>query len=249
MIIALASLAVILYLNGLNISKVAPMMPAPMVSTARNWAGYVVTSNFAHPQPVVEGVNGSWTVPSVTDIGIDSFSSCWVGVGGQYDDTLIQVGTEQDFTGGSPSYSAWYELLPADSVTIEIIRVSPGDHITASVTLVDPNLNVWTISIRDLTGGGSFQNNFTYDSRRLTAEWIVERPEINGALAPLANFGNATFTNCQAMISAKTGAITSFDYTYVTLDPELVSGSYLQPVDVSPTANKGTQFTVNYIAT
>jgi len=175
----------------------------PVVSTALNWAGYVVASNFTNLQPVVEGVSASWTVPIVTNIGVNAFSSCWVGVGGEFDHTLIQVGTEQDFVDGFARYSAWYEMLPSTSVTINTVQISPDDQIQASVLLVNTTENVWTISISDLTNNESFQSNFTYNSQRLTAEWIVERPEINSVLANLADFGNVTFTGCQAMLSEK----------------------------------------------
>ena len=83
-------------------------LPVPVVSSARNWAGYVVASDLQNPQSAVVGVSGSWTVPAVTDIGIDAFSAIWIGIGGQFDRTLIQAGTEQDFVGGQAQYSVWY---------------------------------------------------------------------------------------------------------------------------------------------
>jgi hypothetical protein len=73
----------------------------------------------------------------VADVGFDAFSAVWVGVGGQYGKDLIQIGTEQDFTGGQAVYSAWYETLPNEAITINSIVVSPCDRIEASVVLVD----------------------------------------------------------------------------------------------------------------
>jgi hypothetical protein len=249
-VISIAGFYILTNLSNIGIPTFPafPNMPAPEVSVARNWAGYIAASDLTNPQPVVNGVSGSWTVPSVTDVGIDAFSAVWVGVGGQFDHTLIQVGTEQDFVNGSPDYSAWYEMLPADSITIDSIQVSPGDQINASVILVDANDGVWTVSLADLTTGQSFQQNFTYDSSQLSAEWIIERPEVNGALAELANFNNMTFTNCQANINGVTGAITDFAYTQVVMDAQPMGNQQIQLVSVTGTSNGGKQFTVNFVA-
>jgi hypothetical protein len=57
-----------------------------------DWAGYVIASDSVNPQPQVIGVNGSWTVPKVSVSVVDSFSAAWIGIGGQFDDMLIQAG-------------------------------------------------------------------------------------------------------------------------------------------------------------
>ncbi len=47
-------------------------------------------------------VTGSWVVPSVAASSSDStYSSSWVGLDGYNDGTVEQVGTEQDWSGGS----------------------------------------------------------------------------------------------------------------------------------------------------
>ena len=50
---------------------------------------------------------------------------------------LEQVGTSADCnaTTGSPTYYAWYELVPDHSVTIKL-KVHPGDTITTSVNVL-----------------------------------------------------------------------------------------------------------------
>jgi hypothetical protein len=72
------------------------------------------------------------------------FSAVWIGIGGlfeQSDRTLIQMGTEQDSVYGNVTYSAWFELLPNDAVTITTINVTQGDEITASISLLDSATN------------------------------------------------------------------------------------------------------------
>ena len=71
-------------------------------------------------------ISGDWTVPAATQhtSGQAEASSDWIGIGGGCvdagctvtDSTLIQTGTEQDVDAtGAPSYSAWWELVPAPS--------------------------------------------------------------------------------------------------------------------------------------
>lgn len=223
-------------------------LPIPLVSVAGNWAGYVVTGNALNANASVQGVSGSWVVPSVkSSVGI-TYSSVWVGIGGQYDSTLIQVGTEQDSLNGSENYYAWYEMLPSTEVTLSSIKVSPGDSVEASVNLVNANSNVWSISIQDVTSNGRFQEDFTYSSPKLSAEWIVERPEINNALTQLANFGSVTFIKCTADVSGKTGAITQFTHDDIFMTPQIINNRSVQLVNVSGLSNQGTKFTVNYIS-
>ncbi len=247
-IVALA-LAVVLYLDHFNFSSIStPQMPIPFVSVARNWAGYAAFSSILNPQAVVTSVSASWIVPSAKDIGTDAFSSVWVGIGGEFDGTLIQIGTEQDFTGGSPHYYAWYEMIPNNAVKIDSIQVAPGDQIEASISLINQQSNTWSLSINDVTSNKKFQSTFNYNSKQSTAEWIVERPQVNNALVDLANFGSITFTNCNAVLSGKTGGITAFPHNEVVMDPETLNGHSLRLVTVSGFATSGTQFTVKYVA-
>lgn len=213
---------------------------------AENWAGYAVASDLQNPQPEVTVVNGSWTVPSVSDVGIDAFSAVWVGIGGEYGKTLIQVGTEQDWISGAASYSAWYEALPDQSITINSMLISPGDKIEAAVMLVDSGGDVWSVSIADLSSGKSFQINLTYDPGRLSGEWIVERPDVNGVTSTLADFGTVTFSDCQATIGGN-GSITAFQNVKIVMETSQGSSRSVQLADVSGLIMGGTGFTVYYV--
>jgi hypothetical protein len=213
---------------------------------AENWAGYAVASDIQNPQPDVTSVNGSWTVPSVSDVGVAAFSAVWVGIGGQYGHSLIQIGTEQDWVNGGPTYSAWYETLPAESITIDSMRISAGDRMAASVTLVNSDSNLWTLAIMDLSKSQSFQINLTYDPGRLSGEWIVERPDVNGVTSTLADFGTVTFTECQASVGGN-GSITAFQNVKVIMQTSQGSSRSVQLADVSDLTNGGTRFTVSYL--
>jgi Peptidase A4 family len=225
-------------------SVVTPFLKTLQTETlvSFDWSGYGVSSNVLLPSPLVTNVSGSWTVPSVAVSKTDTFSAVWIGVGGQGDPTLIQVGSQHDSVGGQLSYSLWYEILPADSITIPMIDISPGDRISATITMVDSNTNQWLIKISDDTKGLPFSQVLTYNSSRLTAEWIVERPTVNNQLSNLANFGSVTFTGIQATVEGKTGTLTAFPNFEVLMQDR----QNRNLVSVSSFSKDGSSFTVNY---
>jgi len=175
---------------------------AKYAGTSGNWSGYVENGG------PFSSVMGEWTVPTVVSDG----SSCtWVGIDGQGANTpLIQTGTEQDDSGGflgigeGTSYYAWYEMLPADQVTIPK-PVSPGDEIIAFVLAggdkppVPNQPATFWIYMNNVTKNWYWTKSFTYRSRLNSAEWIMERtttcPIDNWfcGYATLPNFGTVTF--------------------------------------------------------
>jgi hypothetical protein len=209
----------------------------------------VVSSDLQNPSPNVTAVTASWIVPTVTPSLSDTFSSEWIGIGGQFDRTLIQCGVEQDSVGGQLQYGAWYELLPRNSVPIRMFVVSPGDVIQASIQLSNAALNRWTINLTDNTSGQSFQNTFTYSSSQLSAEWIIERPTVNNVISSLANFGSVTFSGCTATLNATIGGIGSFPSNEVVMYSSTSASSGVPLTDVSTLSGDGSGFTVSYLPT
>lgn len=218
--------------------------PTGQSLTSLDWAGYAIASDFTTPQPVFTSVSGSWIVPTVDVSQADTFSAVWIGIGGQLDETLIQTGTEQDSIDQQTVYSAWYETLPYDAVTITTINVSAGDSITAYIGLVDSTSNQWLIRIQDVTNGQSFNTSLSYDSSRLTAEWIVERPTVNNNIAPLANFGSITFTSPSATLDDRVVTIRDLPFSRFTT----YNRKNTQLVNVSPLASRSSNFTVTYLS-
>jgi hypothetical protein len=216
------------------------LFPQRLVSL--DWGGYVAFSDYTNPRPIITGVSSSWTVPRVTVTSDNSFSAIWIGIGGYGDTTLIQAGTEHDFINGLEVYSAWYELLPGESVNITTVH--PGDKINASIMLIDSTTNAWSINIHDTTTGQKFNKSFTYNSSRLSAEWIVERPTTNNGLSPLANFGSVTFTNSMAINNVTAEAINRFSFARITM----YNRQNKQLVSVSSLSSDGKSFTVSYLS-
>ena len=173
-----------------------------------NWFGYD-QGTLEQGNKLFNSITGDWTVPAATQhtSGQAEASSDWIGIGGGCvdagctvtDNTLIQTGTEQDVDAtGAPSYSAWWELVPAPSISISNMTVSPGDHMHASIAEAVNDSDLWNITLQDVTKGESFSTTVPYPSTHATAEWIEETPlEIgtNAGFAALPNLTNPAFTS------------------------------------------------------
>ncbi len=238
-LIAIAAAAVVVY--QLRPRTFSPQPTQTVMGV--DWSGYSVASSLKNPQPIVTGVSGTWAVPSVTVTPGVSYSATWIGIGGQFDQTLIQTGTEHDVdpVKGQVVYSAWYELLPASPVYLTM-SVSPGDIIKASIKLQDAATNTWSISLQDTTNGQSYQTNVQYDSSMLSAEWVVERPTIGNRIGLLADFGSVTFRNCNAIIGGKTGGLLDFPSSDFIMN----SRQNNPLVAVSTPSSNGSSFTVTF---
>ena len=218
----------------------------PTVLRVSQWSGYMVASDtqidVQNRSSVVSSVSGSWVVPAVNPSENITFSGVWVGIGGYGEETLIQTGTEQEYINGKAAYYAWYEILPDYLVRIQNIHVQPGDTMTASISLVNKNTNTWSITIKDVTRDEPFKKTVVYNSSMLSAEWVVERPKVNGTVSTLADFGIVTFTECKATVDGVTGAIGNFSYAQLVMQEEdtpLVSVTSLDGGESG--------FTVNYL--
>jgi Peptidase A4 family len=173
-----------------------------------NWFGYG-QGTLEQGNKLFNSITGDWTVPAATahTSGQAEASSDWIGIGGGCvdagctvtDSTLIQTGTEQDVDAtGAPSYSAWWELVPAPSISISNMTVAPGDHMHASISEVVNDANVWNITITDVTKNETFTTTVPYPSTHATAEWIEETPlEIgtDAGFAALPNLTNPAFSS------------------------------------------------------
>jgi hypothetical protein len=188
--------------------QLAPHRLTVNTNSSSNWFGYN-QGTLEQGGKLFNSITGNWTVPTATQhtAGQAEASSDWIGIGGSCvdasctttDSTLIQTGTEQDVSAtGAASYSAWYELVPAPSLTISSMTVEPGDAMHASLSEVVNDSNAWTITIQDLTRGESYTTTVPYSSSHATAEWIEETPlEIgtNAGFAALPNLTNPGWTS------------------------------------------------------
>jgi hypothetical protein len=216
-------------------------------SISQNWAGYVVGSN---GQSGFSSVSGSWVEPTASCTSDDGHSAFWVGLGGsgQQSQALEQVGTEADCTAtGQATHFAWYELVPAAPVRLGL-TISPGDHISARVTVNGSNV---TVSLTNATTGQSATDTLQMnDPDTSSAEWIAEAPSAcDGSLQSctpldLTDFSTVTFTNATATAGGHTGTIGDPDWT-----PSAVAlGSQTGGAGAQPTSTNGngSSFSVSY---
>ncbi|HET7530756.1 MAG TPA: G1 family glutamic endopeptidase [Mycobacteriales bacterium] len=149
--------------------------------SASNWSGYAKSGSYT-------SATAQWVVPSVSATKQASYSSAWVGIDGFTNSSLIQTGTESDYYNRAAHYNAWWEILPAPETPITTFAVRPGDVMSASIT--KGSGSSWTITIKDLTNGGSFTTTQNYTGPGTSVEWIEEAPTVGGRVATLAHYSS-----------------------------------------------------------
>jgi hypothetical protein len=211
---------------------------------AANWAGYVAAPDLSIPlKHSVTDVQGSWRVPTVSPSGtLDTSSAIWVGIDGDLDRTVEQIGTEQDWSSGTPVYFAWFEMFPARTFLIMDVPIQPGDEISAEVQFIAKNRFV--LSISNLTQNVGFSITRSRAAQRTSAEWIVEAPFFRRILS-LAFLGTVTFWGCSTTIEGVEGPINdgSWHNEALTMEDPLSSTILAQP---SGLTGGGTGFTVDW---
>jgi Peptidase A4 family len=171
-------------------------------STSTNWSGYAVTGGY------YTSVSSSWTQPAASCTGT-AYSSFWVGLDGDTSSTVEQTGTDADCSGSTPQYYAWYEMYPKFPVNYNN-PVSPGDHMSASVTT--NGSGSFTLTISDSTKGWTRTTSARLKSAKLkSAEVIAEAPSSSGGVLPLANFGTVGFSGATVNGSVLTSSTLGLD--------------------------------------
>jgi hypothetical protein len=209
-----------------------------------NWSGYVGRSSKAF-----SCIEGSWTLPRLTCPTSGSASlSIWVGFDGEEGPsraTLEQIGTNSDCFDGQARTFAWFEILPRDRFERTLdLDLSAGDRIQASIEFVGRSYH---LVVEDLTSGGVADTlERSPNSRRLTAEWIVEAPTVgcpnSCQVAALLRFSPVSFSQAMAVLAGRTGPIADGRWTRVRLDLESRSG--LVRARAGTLSKDGTTFSV-----
>lgn len=161
-------------------------------ATSSNWSGSVA---FPPTNRKFGWIEGQWTVPNPHTPTIGSYyASEWVGIDGWGSGDVLQAGTETEIVDigifSATQVYAWWEWFPAGEVAITNLHVSPGDVMyclicvnsttTATVYISNQSSLVTTSFSITAPKGTSLVGN--------SAEWIVERPTVNGSLASLTDY-------------------------------------------------------------
>jgi hypothetical protein len=181
-----------------------------------NWSGFAVSGT------TFSSVSGSWVQPKATCSGSTTSAAFWVGLGGNSDvsNSLEQIGTSSDCSaGGTASYTAWYELVPAGSVPIKL-KVYAGNKLSASVKV---NGTKVTVQIKNLTRNTSFTRVLTMAAPDVSsAEWIAEAPSVcdnygRCRTIPLTDFGTIKFSKSLATAGGHTGTVSDSLWTATSI--------------------------------
>jgi len=254
----LRQLSTLLAGAGLAAAAFAPSALADTGSSvSSNWSGYRAATQDGSG---FSKVTGSWTEPSADCSTSSGHASFWVGLGGSGNGNgaLEQAGTAVDCdSSGNATHSAWYELLPAPPVQVDL-KVSPGDHMSSTVTVNGTNV---TVTLSNATTGQTTTKNLTMTDTQpdvSSAEWIAEAPsqcDGSGNCQPLtlANFGKVGFSNATATANGHTGTISDSAWTAepVTLSPgggvtEVAGGDASGGAQPSNLSSDGSSFSVSY---
>jgi Peptidase A4 family len=211
-----------------------------MKTDSLNWSGYSLTAAGAPFREVV----GLWVVPSISDEfrSFTGYESEWVGIDGNCNcNDLIQDGTEMDWTGGKPSYYAWIESIPQPEVKINNFPIAPGDVIYAYSSVGTKNGVVTGFYFianyntkKSVSASLPIPKNTKFSG--LSAEWILERTQVNGSFSrPLPFYARGYMDNAYAYRNGSNRAIkyTSETNENITMIQGItpLSKSYLQDSD------------------
>lgn len=196
--------------------------------TSRNWSGAYITAN---QNKRFLQVWGLWTVPADLQLppelfqgppGVEYRVANWIGLDGQrryFNSSLPQMGTtsilQADGSTRSEAWVQWFERESDDPHIVPLtLTVRPGDTVLCFVTVLGsqqvvciiinlspplPVLQAVLATAPPVTlPGGTVA---APDIAGATAEWVVERPQVIGALTPnnFPNYGQTKFSFCLAV--------------------------------------------------
>jgi hypothetical protein len=196
----------------------------PVVGTGNEissiWSGGVV---FPPSQMSFRWLTGEWTIPNVNapDDGQTYFCAIWVGIDGDASKPsldLCQAGINLDVTRNGSNVSrdcaAWCEWFPGPELGIPNFPVTFGDTVVVTICTTGVGATEALIFFANLTGGfgtsflleaGLFPDGTQISLVGDSAQWVVERPAVNGVTALLANYVNVFFSGCVAVAYSADG--------------------------------------------
>jgi hypothetical protein len=210
--------------------------------SSTNWSGYAVQSASQFTE-----ATGSWIQPASTCSSLGAtYSSFWVGIDGYTTSSVEQLGTDSDCTGrNKPSYYAWWEMYPANSVSLSksTYPVQQGDTLTATVSRSGTSYTLQLHSSR----GWTFSTTQSGSDANGSAEWVAEAPEICTSFfcrnANLTNFGTMSFSSSEAAAGGSLQTIPAFTADSGPHDITMTTTSGTVRAQPSALASGGTGFT------
>jgi hypothetical protein len=175
----------------------ATVSNAASLGNSYNWSGAVNTNTLTkyNPKTSYYYIVSEFNVPVAKQASCDGgwdYGSAWNGIDGFNSGDVLQGGVEFDAycSGGTTSsfYSAWIEWYPFSET--RVFGVNAGDDIF--VETWDTSSTQGYVYLADLTTATSAVYSLAPPSGTSlignSAEYVVERPGVNGGLATLTNY-------------------------------------------------------------
>lgn len=171
-------------------------------ASSTNWSGALA---FPPAGKSFSFVGGQWTVPSPnTQVDGAYYASEWVGIDGWGSNDVMQAGTETHITKilflTFTEVYTWWEWFPAGEVKISNLPVSAGD-VMYCLICADTTTHA-TVYFSNESDGVGTRFEITPPARTTlkgnVAEWIVERPTVDGSVASLTDYAACYFDECIA---------------------------------------------------
>ena len=173
------------------------------------WSGVVV---HAPPGDSFRWVEGTFTVPNAfppanAQDGVWYSASTWIGIDGiDGSGDVLQAGCDSDVMTQGQSvqrqFNPWWEWFPAGSFWISNLAVSPGDTVNCLICVPDGSTTQAMIFLYNVTSGiaAPFQASVPAGValQGNSAEWVVERLEIDTNTPELARYGEVYFDEAKA---------------------------------------------------
>ena len=208
------------------------------VETTDIWSGAVV---HAPSGDSFKSVEGTWTVPNADPPvgaldGVWYSASTWVGIDGiDGSGDVLQAGCDSDVmtSGGALSHqlNPWWEWYPGGSFWISNLTVTQGDTLNCLICVTSGSTTQAEIFLYNVTSNIAARFLATAPSGTSltgnTAEWIVERLEIDTSTPELARYGDVY---CDEANAGTVGGISL----------QAGSGNTINMVDTNQVISQGT---------
>jgi hypothetical protein len=146
-----------------------------------------------------------WTVPNGSANGGNAEMVAWPGIGTGSDSAhdLLQAGTREKVDQyNNKQFTFWYEVYPQENLqAVGSPSVSAGDKVFVDVSRSGANASFF---VENETAGTYHVYGHSFSGGTGgQAQWILERPRVNGQLSPLPFFGSAQLKDCYAWDTTK----------------------------------------------
>jgi Peptidase A4 family len=177
--------------------------------TSDIWSGAVV---HARSGDSFNWIEAEWTVPNAYPPhgavpGVWYSASTWIGIDGiDGSGDVLQIGCDSDVMtflfGTQRQLNPWWEWYPAGSFWISNLPVAQGDTMDGLICVKPGSVTAATMYLLNVTSGvgASFQATAPPGTTLAgnSAEWVVERLEIDTNTPELARYGDVYFDSAYA---------------------------------------------------